>query len=148
MTSEEDEFFARFVTETITGKSTVIKLGPNPKGGYRPRVLSTKKNAAPIQKEWPVLTNEGREFEGASLVQFGKMRFCKRCCGERIYSPLERGRRGGEGGMLGGGYGGAGGGGNGGEAWWRKWVLWMFLGEKRLKKVVWRCFCWWKWRRR
>ena len=24
----------------------------------------------------------------------------------------------------------------------------MFLGEKRLKKVVWRCFCWWKWRRR
>ena len=46
------------------------------------------------------------------------MRFCKRCCGGRNYSPLERGCRGGEGGMLGGGYGGAGGGGDGGEAFW------------------------------
>jgi len=57
------------------------------------------------------------KFDGVSLVQVVKMRFCRRGCGGQIYSPLERGRRGGEGGMLGGGYGGAGGGGDGGEAW-------------------------------
>ena len=56
---------------------------------------------------------------GASLVHHAKSGFCKRCCGGRMYSPLERGRQGGEGGMLGGGYGGAGGGGDGGEVLWR-----------------------------
>jgi len=44
-------------------------------------------------------------------------------------------------GIFGGGYGGAGGGGDGGEVWWRKWVVWCFLVEKRLKKVVWGYCC-------
>ena len=63
------------------------------------------------------------EGGGASLVHHAKSGFCKRYCGGRMYSPLERGRRGGEGGMLGGGYGGAGGGENGGGeggVWWPK----------------------------
>ena len=102
----------------------MIKLGPKPKGGHRPRVLSTKKNTAPIRRSGRSSQVDGESFDGASLVHFAKVSFCKQCHGGRIYSPSERGCRGGEGGMLGGGYGGAGGGGDGGEVLVEKWVLW------------------------
>ena len=61
----------------------------------------------------PVFTRD--ESDGASLVQVVKMRFYKRCRGERWFGSDERARRGGEGVILGGGYGGAYGGGEGGE---------------------------------
>jgi len=77
-----------------------------------------RRNAAKIQRSGRSSQVDEESFDGASLVHQVKSGSCKRCCGGRIYSPSERGRRGGEGGMLGGGYGGVGGGGDGGEAFW------------------------------
>ena len=83
--------------KVIFAASNEGKFGPNPKGGYRPYVLPPEKKHGPNPKgvagskfvngeeRGPKPKGEAG-LDGASLVQVGKMEFCKRCHGERRVS--------------------------------------------------------------
>ena len=70
---------------------------------------------------------------GTSLVQMGKMEFCKRDFGRRRICSLERARRGEELGVIVGGRSIVGGGENGGE---ENGENGLFCGRKKMKMVV------------